>query len=352
MKKILAFALVLLMIVPALAACGGNAGGDQQQNVTLNVLNWGDYIEESIVPAFEDEYPWIKVNYQDIPNNEEMLVMLNSGGYDVAFPSDYIIEKLIASDSLAKLDTSKLENFDGIMDFCKDQDFDPGNQYSVPYMWGTLGILYNTTMVDEPVNSWDILWDETYKKQIFMYDSIRDSMAVALKKNDFDLNTRDEAELSVAEADLIAQKPLVLAYVGDEVKDKMIGNNAALAVVYSGDAAYCIMENEDLSYVIPEEGSNLWFDNMVIMKDSENYDAAMLFIDFLCRPDIALTNTNYIGYTTPVQEAFDQADEVLLSNQAYNPSQEALNRCEIFHDLGNYIDIYNDIWMRVKAAKG
>ncbi|MGI6168119.1 MAG: ABC transporter substrate-binding protein [Christensenellales bacterium] len=352
MKKFLSLALVLLMIVPVLAACGGNTGGGQQQNVTLNVLNWGDYIEDSLVATFEDEYPWIKVNYQDVPNNEEMMVMLDSGGYDVAFPSDYIIERLIANDSLAKIDTSKLENFDEIMDFCKDQSFDPGNQYSVPYMWGTLGILYNTTMVDETVDSWEILWDEAYEKQIFMYDSIRDSIAVALMKNGYEINTRDEAALSAAEADLVAQKPLVLAYVGDEVKDKMIGNNAALAVVYSGDAAYCIMENEELSYAIPKEGSNLWFDNMVIMKDTENYDAAMLFIDFLCRPDIALINTNYIGYTTPVQQSFDEADEILRNNPAYNPSEEALERCEIFHDLGDFIDRYNDIWMKVKATRG
>ena len=355
MKKILILLLVLSLLCVSGCASSGSpqASSSSSKNaVTLNILNWGDYIDESILDDFQKEYSWIHLNYSQIPTNEEMLTMLEAEGnsFDIAFPSDYIIERLIKEDKLAKIDKTVITNFDQIIDHCKNLSFDPNNDYSVPYMWGTVGILYNTKMVTEPVDSWSILWNQKYSKQILMYDSVRDSMMVALCKLGYDINTRDEKQLQEAEQALIEQKPLVLAYAGDDIKDKMIGGSAALGVVYSGDAVYCMQENPDLAYVVPKEGSNLWFDNIVIMKSCKNVEAAELFVNYLCRPDIALRNTEYIGYSTPIKGALDQIDKELYDDPTYNPPADVLERCTIYHDLGDFTEYYNTAWMRIKAS--
>jgi len=204
-------------------------------------------------------------------------------------------------------------------------------------------------MVDEPVNSWDILWDPKYEKQILMLNSQRDSMAVALKKLGYSLNTRNTEELEAAKEALIAQKPLVLAYVEDDVKDKMIAGEAALAVVWSGDAVYMKWENPDLEYVVPDEGSNLWFDAMVIPKTSTHQKEAEMFINFMCRPEIALKNTEYIGYSTPNMEAKKNLAEDILNDPTSYPPEEVIKKCEIFKDLGEYLKDYDRIWTEVKA---
>ena len=219
-------------------------------------------------------------------------------------------------------------------------------------MWGTVGILYNTTMVDEPVTSWDILWDEKYDQQIFMYDSIRDTIGVALLKLGLSINTRDEADIKAAETALIEQKPLVLAYLGDNIKESMINGDGALAVVYSGDAMWCIDPEEgnpDLDYAVPESGSNLWFDNVIILKSSQHTAEAEAFINFLCDAEVAKANTEYIGYSTPNKAALALLDESYTENPIYNPPQELLDKCEIFHDLGDFINVYNDAWNNIKG---
>lgn len=336
--------IIVLTIVMISAGC---SNGDQK---VLNVYNWGDYIDETVIDEFEKEYD-IKVNYEDFATNEEMYVKIKSGGtnYDVAFPSDYMIEKMIREDLLLKLDMNNIPNYKNIDDSFKNLDFDPNNEYSVPYMWGTVGILYNEKMVDEPVDSWDILWDSKYKGQIVMLDSQRDSIAVALKKLGYSINTRNLNELEEAKAELIKQKPLLLAYVGDEVKDMMIGEEAALAVVWSGDAVYMMEENEDLRYVVPKEGSNFWFDNMVIPNTSKNKEEAELFINFMSRPEIALKNTEYIGYSTTNAETMKLLDEEIINNEVAYPNDEILDRCEVFLDLGEFIKEYDKIWTDVKS---
>ena len=349
MKK-LAFPLALILILAcALGLAGCAADGDA---VTLNVLNWGDYIDEELLTEFTEQ-TGIRVNYTPMANNEEMLVKLEAADciYDVCFPSDYIIEKLIEKDMLYALNKENIPNFSNIDERFLDLSFDPGNTYSVPYMWGTVGILYNTTMVDDPVESWDILWDEKYAGQILMYDSIRDSMGVALMKLGYSLNTRNEADILAAEAALIEQKPLVLAYLGDSIKDRMISGGGALAVVYSGDAMWCMDEEEgnpDLAFAVPAP-SNLWFDNIVIPKTSKNTEAAEAFINFLCDAEVARRNTEYIGYSTPNKAALALLDESYIENPTYNPPQEVLDQCEIFHDLGDFITVYNESWNRIKA---
>ena len=346
MKKYnrLILSLVLLLAVVLLTAC------QQDERVVLNVYNWGDYIDESVIQEFEEKYN-IRVNYDTFSTNEDMYVKIKAGGadYDVLFPSDYMIERMIKEDMLHKLDFDNIPNYKYIEGQFKNLEYDPQNEYSVPYMWGTVGILYNKTMVEEPVTSWQILWDQKYSKQILMLDSQRDSIGVALKMLGYDMNTRDLDELEAAKQALIEQKPLVLAYVGDDVKDKMIAGEAALAVVWSGDAVYMKWENPDLEYALPEEGSNLWVDAMVIPKTSKNKAEAELFINFMCDPEIAFKNTDYIGYSSPHSEAKKMLDPELLDDPAAYPDLEGLVNYDIFKDLADYLKVYDRIWTEVKA---
>ncbi|MEE0765997.1 MAG: ABC transporter substrate-binding protein [Oscillospiraceae bacterium] len=343
MKKI---ALVLaILLVGTLFGCAA-----KEDSNTLYVLNWGDYIDEALLTQFEEE-TGIQVNYTTMATNEEMMVKLEEADciYDVCFPSDYIIERLIQKDLLHELNKDNIPNLQYIDERFLDLDFDPENKYSVPYMWGTVGILYNTTMVQEPVTSWDILWDETYADQILMYDSIRDTIGVALMKLGYSINTRNEADIQAAEEALIAQKPIVQAYLGDPIKDRLISGGAAMGIVYSGDAMWCMYENPDLAYAVPETGSNLWFDNIIIPKTSDNTEAAEAFINFLCDPEVAAQNAEYIGYSTPNAAALEILGEEYINDPTYNPPQELLDKCEIFHDLGDFITVYNDAWNRIKA---
>ena len=343
MKKI---ALVLaILLVGTLFGCAA-----KEDSNTLYVLNWGDYIDEALLTQFEEE-TGIQVNYTTMATNEEMMVKLEEADciYDVCFPSDYIIERLIQKDLLHELNKDNIPNLQYIDERFLDLDFDPENKYSVPYMWGTVGILYNTTMVQEPVTSWDILWDETYADQILMYDSIRDTIGVALMKLGYSINTRNEADIQAAEEALIAQKPIVQAYLGDPIKDRLISGGAAMGIVYSGDAMWCMYENPDLAYAVPETGSNLWFDNIIIPKTSDNTEAAEAFINFLCDPEVAAQNAEYIGYSTPHAAALEILGEEYINDPTYNPPQELLDKCEIFHDLGDFITVYNDAWNRIKA---
>jgi len=344
-KTIICVALALALSL-SLVACGG--GGSK---VTLNVLNWGDYIDPELLRQFEDE-TGISVKYTTMTSNEEMLVKLASADniYDVCFPSDYLIEKLVADDLLYPINKANIPNLSNIDPRFLDLSFDPGNTYSVPYMWGTVGILYNKTMVSEPVDSWNILWDEKYAGQILMYDSMRDTIGITLKKLGLDINTRSEADVLAAQEALIAQKPLVRAYLTDDIKMELINGSAAIGVVYSGDAVYCISENPDLAYVVPKEGSNVWFDNIIIPKSSQHTAEAEQFINFLCDAKVAAQNSDYIGFSTPNAEALKLMDPAYAADPTYNPPQDVLDRCQIFQDLGDFVKVFSDAWTKVKAA--
>ncbi len=342
--KALCLALVLLLAF-SLCACAGKA------KVTINVLNWGDYIDPELLIKFEKE-TGVAVKYTTMTSNEEMLVKLSSADciYDMCFPSDYVIEKLIAQDLLYAINKDNIPNMRHIDARFLDLSFDPDNTYSIPYMWGTVGILYNKTMVTEPVDSWKILWDERYAGQILMYDSVRDTIGVTLKMLGFGLNTRNEGDVRAAMDALIKQKPLVRAYLTDDIKMEMINGSAALGIVYSGDAVACMYENEDLAYAVPKEGSNVWFDNVVIPKSSAHQAEAEAFINFLCDPENAAQNSEYIGYSTPNADALQIMGETYIDDPTYNPPQDVLDRCEIFHDLGDFITVFTDAWTRIKAA--
>ncbi len=346
--KIKIFALVAVCAI-SLTGCSSGGGSSKK---TINVYNWGDYIEESILEQFEQE-TGIHVNYDTYATNEDMYAKIKSGGssYDIAIPSDYMIEKMRMEGLLEKIDLNNVPNYANIHERFDHLAFDPTNEYSVPYMWGTLGILYNKTMVSDTVDSWNILWDEKYANQIFMYNSQRDSIGVSLKRLGYSLNSKDPNELKLAQAELIKQKPLVKAYVGDTVKDSMIGNEAALAVVYSGDAIYCMGENPDLAYIVPKEGSNVWFDSIVIPKGAQHKAEAEQFIDFLCRGDIAAKNTEYIGYSTVNKVALEQLPAELKDDPTFWPSDEIYNKAEVFIDLGNFIAEYDKAWTEVLASR-
>ncbi len=333
--------VLLLVIVVAASGCGDS-------RPKINVYNWGDYIDKSVIDDFEEEFN-IKVNYSMFSTNEDLYVKLKQGGssYDVVFPSDYMIEKMIREDMLTKLDKNNIPNLQNVDEKFFNLDFDPSNDYSVPYMWGTVGIIYNKTMVDDVVDSWDILWNEKYEGQIFMLNSQRDTLAVALLKLGYSMNTRNINELEEAKQELIKQRPLVEAYLGDEVKDAMVGGEAAFAVVWSGDAVAMIRDNPDLEYVIPKEGTNLWFDSMVIPSTAKNKEGAEAFINFMSRPDIAARNTDYIGYSTPIPEAIEMLPDDIKNSKVAYPSDEDIENTEIFKDPADIISEYDRIWTEI-----
>ncbi len=345
-KKIVAISLVILFTAALLAGCG-TASAE-----TLYVYNWGVFMDTSVLAEFESEYN-CKVVYENYASNEEMYYKIKGGNavYDVIFPSDYMIEKMVEEDLLLPLNYDNIPNYANIDERTLNKDFDPANVYSVPYFWGTLGIIYNTNYVEEEITSWNALFDEKYQGQILMYDSQRDSMAVALSLLGYSINSTNESELEEAYNLLVEQKPLVMAYVNDQVIDMMIGSEAHLAVVYSGDGVYCMSMNESLKYVVPQEGSNYWFDNMAIPASCENQELAEAFINFMCRDDIAIRNTMEVGYSSSNKAAMAAAlEEEEFNNEAYNPTDEILARCSVFRNLGDeYVQKYADYWTRVKA---
>lgn len=351
-KKILLPGTAALLSAAVLTGCGSSTGGENGQVI---VYNWGEYIDPETIDLFEEE-TGIEVVYDEFETNEIMYPKVESGAasYDVVCPSDYMISKMIENNMLAEINFDNIPNARdniGAQYYEQSKGFDPENKYSVPYCWGTVGILYNKTMVDEPITSWAKLWDPKYTDNILMQDSVRDAFMVAEKLNGFSMNTKDPGELEIAKNSLIEQKPLVQAYVIDQVRDKMIGGEAAIGVIYSGEAIYTQRENPDLEYVIPEEGTNVWIDSWVILKDAPNKENAEKFIDFMCRGDIAVKNFEYITYSTPNDAARDLIeDEDIRNSEIAFPDLSKYNNLETFVYLGEDGDaLYNELWKEVKS---
>ncbi|MGL4799178.1 MAG: ABC transporter substrate-binding protein [Cellulosilyticaceae bacterium] len=349
MKKALRLALAGTLLVGSLAGLTGCGGSDKP---VVYVYNWGDYIDEEVNRMFEEE-TGIKVVYEVYPTNEDMFAKLSAGGsnYDVLFPSDYMVEKMIKEDMLATIDTSLLTNYEKIDSEFKGLSYDPENKYGVPYLWGTMGIVYNTTMIDEQIDEWADMWNPKYEKQVFVYDSEREALMLALKKLNYSMNAKDSAQLEEAKQELIALKPNVLAYVGDEGKGKMENGEAAMMLAWAGDAMLMTENNPDLAYVIPKEGTNLFVDAMVIPKNAPNIENAHKYIDFLCRPDIAALNAEYVGYSTPISEARELLPEEIKNSEIAYPDTALFDTMEMFNDPGEMIEVYSRIWTEVKAAK-
>ena len=351
MKKLVALACMTATTVAALSGCGSS----ESSNGEVIVYNWGEYIDPDVLEMFEEE-TGIKVVYDEYETNETMYPKVEAGAaqYDLVCPSDYMIDKMIEKGLVQELNFDNIPNakqYIGEQYYEQSKEFDPENKYSIPYCWGTVGILYNQTMVSEPITSWDVLWDAQYENNILMQDSVRDAFMVALKRNGNSMNSTDDAELNAAKDALIEQKPLVQAYVVDQVRDKMIGNEAAIGVIYSGEAIYTQRENSDLVYVIPEEGTNVWIDSWVMLKDAPNKENAEKFLDFLCRPEIALKNFEYITYSTPntgAQELIE--DEDIKNSPIAFPDLSQYNNIETFQYLGEEFDEkLNELWKQVKS---
>lgn len=348
LKKFIPVICSLILISSSFVGCNKN---DANGKRTLNVFNYGDYINEDLIKKFEEE-TGIDVIYDTYESNEIMYqkVKNSPGTYDLVFPSDYMVEKMIKEDLLEKIDFSNIPNYQYIGEDYKNLQYDPTNEYSVPYMWGTVGIIYDADRVDDVVDSWDILWNSKYKGEIFMFDSIRDTLAISLARLGYSINSINKSELDEAADELIKQKPLVQSYVMDEVKDKMVNGEAIFATVYSGDAIFIQEEAPDLNlqYVVPKEGSNKWFDVMVIPKGAKHKTEAEEFINFLSEPENAKENVEYIGYATPNTGAYELLDEETQEDETVYPPDEVLDNCAIYRDLGNDIKLYDDAWLKVK----
>ena len=343
-----AFAALLL------SACGSadtDTAGSSGDN-SLVVLNYGKYLDASAIKMFEQE-TGIKIKLEEYESPEEMYTKFSAGSisYDVVCTSDYMVERLIHEGKVAPIDFSSFsyyKNLDPAI-LAAAEVFDPQNQYSMPYFYGTLGILYNTTMVsEEETESWNILWDDRYRDTIIMQNSVRDSFVPALRLLGRDINTEDETDLRDALSLLVEQKPLVYAYYVDETADEMIAGNAALTLVYSGEAATAMESNADLSYTVPKEGSNLWIDSWFIPKSCTNQTNALKFLNFLCKDDIAEKNFEYVQYASPITSVVENQDADVKNNEAINPSSDTIKRCEIYKALSDDDSAkYTKLWQEL-----
>lgn len=357
MKRILPLLMSLVLLFSALPVQAFAA----PEKVTINVYNWGQYIADGtdgyidMNKAFT-EATGIEVNYMTFDSNETMYTKLKTGGstYDVIIPSDYMVARLIAEDMLEELDYSNIPNYALVDEAYKNTSFDPENKYSVPYTWGTVGVIYNTKYVDEAdTGSWDLLWNEKYSGKILMFDNPRDAFAIAQFLLGIDINTEDADELRSAAYKLIEQKPLVQGYVMDQIFSKMEREEAWIAPYYAGDYLLMAEENPDLAFYFPEEGFNLFIDAMCIPKGCQNKEAAEAYINFLCDPEISGENLDYLGYSTPISEAKQYMDPDVVASEIAYPTEETLSNGRAFINLSAETSQLTDsLWLQVKTQGG
>lgn len=331
--------------------------------ISINVYNWGEYIctgadEGTLnVNAEFTKLTGIKVNYTNFATNEELYAKLKGGGtsYDIVIPSDYMISKMIKEGMIQKLDFSNIPNADYIMPNFRNLAYDPDNAYSVPYTWGTVGIIYDQTMIDmdEEDIDWDILWDETYLDQILMFDNPRDAFMIAQIMQGYSINTEDPEQLRDCADKLMEQKHVVQAYVMDEIFDKMGAGDALIAPYYAGDALTIMEENEDLNFVVPKSGTNLFVDAMCIPTSAKQKEAAEMYINFMCEPDIAFANIDYICYSTPHSAAFEMLDEETQNDPVSYPDEEFIaEKTSVFVNLSDEANLLmQNLWTEMKSAE-
>ena len=381
MKKLLYF-LVIISITLSTASCRLQHIYDEEEEeeqtltvedpgfyerfkdkgVSINVYNWGEYISDGSdglldVNAEFTKLTGIQVNYTTYATNEELYAKLKGGGasYDIIIPSEYMVSRMIKEGMIQELDFDNIPNFANIMDEFKNKDYDIGNRYSVPYTWGTVGIIYDNTAIDIPEEEidWDILWDEKYKDSILMFDNPRDAFAIAETLLGYSLNTENPKELKAAAEKLKEQKPLVQSYVMDEVFDKMGAGEAILAPYYAGDAVTLMDEYDHLSFVIPKSGTNLFFDSLCIPSSAQNKEAAELYINFMCEPDVAYATTSYIGYSTPNKAAFDMLDDEVKENGiSYLDDEYLEEHTTVFVNMSDEANqMMQDLWTEMKSTE-
>jgi len=365
MRKLIVLLITLtILCIPINADYSDSVDWRKYAGTSVNVYNWGEYIavDEGDPDGYDvnkefEKLTGIKVNYTNFASNEELYAKLKSGGsqYDVIIPSDYMLSRLIRENMLEKINFDNIPNFDLIYDDYKNPGYDPTNEYSVPYMWGTLGIIYNTTLVDEEddMTTWNIMWNEKYANNMLMFSNSRDAFGIALLRLGYSLNTTVEKELREAAESLKEQKYLIQAYVMDEIYDKMGGGEAAIAPYYAGDAIVMMDDNPDLDFVIPEEGTNQFVDAMCIPKGAPNKAAAEMYINFICETEVALNNCEYIGYSTPHSEAFELLDDEVKENEIIYPPSEILENTEIYVALPDETTKLVDLlWTEILSEVG
>jgi len=355
MKQLIQATIAILVVSALLfyAADALSAGGGKSGKNTLTIFNWGEYIDPDLLKQFEKE-TGIHVIYETFDSNEAMMTKIQQGGtaYDIAVPSEYMIEKMKEENLLIPLDKSKIPNLKNIDPYFLDLPFDDDNKYSVPYFWGTVGIVYNPTLVgDLDFSSWDDLWDSSLKRKVFLVDGAREVIGMGLNSLGYSLNSLDNHELRKATDKLITLAPNVKAIIGDEITPLMINNEATVALTWSGQAADMMSENEELDFAVPEEGSNLWFDNMVIPKTSKNIEGAHAFINFMLKAESGAQNADYVGYSTPNIAAMKLMDKEVVSDERYYPSEEQRETLEVYKNLGpDYLGKYNELFLEFKMS--
>lgn len=346
---VLIASLALLLLINRLNSAQGYTGAN-----TLTVYNWGDYIDPELIAEFEAQ-TGIKVIYQTFDSNEAMMTKIAQGGtiFDISVPSDYAISKMKEDNLLLPLDHAKLPNLQHINPRFLDLPFDPDNRYSIPYFWGTVGIIYNPELVGElDFTSWDDLWDDSLRNQILLVDGAREVIGMGLNSLGYSLNDTNEEHLQAAKRKLNELTPNVKAIVGDEIKMLLANEEAAVGLVWSGDASEIMDDNDKLDYIVPEEGSNLWFDNMVIPKTAKNIEGAYLFMNFMLDPDNAARNTEYVGYSTPNDAALALLPEDISGDTRFYPEEELLEKLEVYENLGKrMLSHYNELFLEFKMHR-
>ncbi len=353
MKRTRKIALLLISVIVALTALTG-CGSSNATNGEVYVYSYGDYFDPDLIDTFEEE-TGIKVTVDYYDTAEEMYTVIENDAtsYDVICTSDYMVEKLISVDKLSELDKENIPELGNIADIYmeKSAEFDPDNKYSVPFQVGISGIFYNTEMTKgTTIDSWDDLWDSSFSDQIVMPDSVRDTFMIALKKNGASTNSTNEAEIQKAADDLIQQKPLVYTYANDSARDLLANGSAALGVAWNGEYIYTTDLNEDVDFVIPEEGTEFFIDSWVVPNNAANKENAEAWINFMTRADVAAQNFEYLGYTTPNEAAKEYIDEEYINNPAIFPTEETIEKCESLRMLdADTTDLYSKLWKQVKA---
>lgn len=321
---------------------------------TLTIYNWGDYIDPDLIKTFEKEFGY-KVNYETFDSNEAMFTKIQQGGtaYDITIPSEYMIQKMMKEKMLLPIDHSKIKGLENIDDRFLNQEFDPNNTYSIPYFWGTLGIIYNDQIIDgENMQHWDDLWRPELKDNVMLIDGAREVIGLSLNSLGYSLNSKKMNQLRQATDKLNKLTVNVKAIVADEIKMYMINEESAVAVTFSGEAAEMLDQNEHLHYVIPTEGSNLWFDNIVIPKTAKNIQGAYDFINFMLEPENAAKNAEYIGYSTPNKVAKTLLPKEISEDKQFYPDDEVISHLDVYKDLGTkYLEIYNDLFLEFKMYR-
>ncbi len=357
-RRPLVLALCAVFLIAALLLAGGCGSSDKKDSI--NVFNWGEYIDPTLLTTFEEE-TGIKVNYTTVATCEEMYAKMKNGGvaYDIVVPSDYMISRMIEEDMLAEIDFGNVPNFRYVDEEFRHLEYDPENAYTVPYQWGSVGIIYNKEVVSEnekDLGSWDLLWNKKYKKQILMFESPRDSLGIALKKLGESYNTTDEETIRKAGKLLMDQKPLVQAYVVDQIFDKIESGEAAISPCYAGDYILICDEmgenaEETLGFYVPDEGSNFFVDAMCIPKDAENKEGAESFINFICEPENMELNTEFIYYSTAESAARELLPDYMKNSLVMYPDEDVMSRLETYINLPvNCRRLYDTLWIQLMSA--